>query len=93
MLRDLRPQEVSTATQLIDSVDTVFDADPAVKALSHQFAENRVVVVQSFADFTVAQSFCISDRSAFFAAQVLERASEQITIAGVHRHDAVGDPF
>ena len=72
---------------ILDAVDAVLDADPAVKADAGQRAKNRVVVVHALADLAVPQPFGIAN-AVFFAAQILDRAFGQVAVAGVHRHHA-----
>ena len=62
MLRDLFAQELDALAQLVDAVDAVFDADPAVEADARQLAEDGVVVVQAAADDAVPQAAARSRR-------------------------------
>ena len=54
MLGHLEAKEGNAALELFESVDAVFDADPAVEADAGQLGENRVLVVHSFADLAVS---------------------------------------
>ena len=88
VLRDLSAEESRTAFELVEAVDAVFDADPAVEADAGQLGEDRVVVVHALADLAVAQPLGVAD-AVFLAAQVFDRALGQVAVAGVHRDDAV----
>ena len=54
MLCDFCPQKIRTALQLLDAIDAIFDADPAIESDSCQSTENRIVVVETLADFAMS---------------------------------------
>src|SRR5690606_6117716 len=89
VLGDFAAQEGDAALQLVEAVHAVFDADPAVEALSLQFRENGIVVVESLADLAVAESLGVAHRSGFLATQVLKGTLGEVAVAGVHGDDAV----
>src|SRR5688500_7628738 len=88
VLGDFLAQERRAAFKLVEPVDAVFDADPAVEADARQLLEDRVVVVHPTADLAVPQPLGVAD-AVFLAAQVLDRALGQVAVAGVHGDDAV----
>ena len=48
-------EECNTALQLIHSVYLVFDTDPSVKMHPFQLGKNSIIIIQPFANLTVAQ--------------------------------------
>ena len=79
------------ARELVHSVDSVLDADPTVEANALEFAEDGIVVIETFADLAVAQAFGVASDAAFFAAEIFEGAFGKVAIAGVHGDDAMRD--
>src|SRR5687767_5430310 len=88
MLGDLLAEECCTTLELVEAIYAVFDADPAVEADASQLLEDRVVIVHSFADLSVAKALGVAD-AVFLATQFFDRSLREIAIAGVHRDDAM----
>src|SRR5262245_28381322 len=63
MLSDLCAQKPDRFTQLFHPVLAVLDRNPAVESFFSQGREDRVVIVQSFADHAVLQVFRIARRA------------------------------
>ena len=54
VLGNFSAQEIRAAAELVNPVDPILDTDPAIEPLAFQLAKDRVVVVEPFADFSVA---------------------------------------
>jgi len=65
-LGGLALEEVGAAAELVDAVDAVLDADPAVEADVLKLGEDGVVVVKALADLAVAQALGVTGGAAFF---------------------------
>src|SRR5262245_13538581 len=63
MLGDLAPKEGRRFAQLFHPVFAVLNRNPPVESFFSQGREDRVVIVQSFADHAVLQVFRIAHRA------------------------------
>src|SRR5215470_10346030 len=90
MLGDLAPKEGRRFAQLFHPVLAVLNRNPAVESFFSQGREDRVVIVQSFADHAMFQVFRIA-RRAVLVLQIFDRPTNQIAVRRVHRDDATLD--
>ena len=87
---NLVPQECRAVVELIHAVDTVFDADPTIKADTRKLRKDRVIIVDTLTDDAMAESVGIAF-DVFFTAQIFDGTLSQIAIAGVHGDHAMLD--
>src|SRR5438270_6755360 len=91
ILDPLRFEEVDRPTNLVESVDAVFNGDPAAESRLRQEAEDRTVIVQSATDFAVLQRSGVASCAVCLSQVGERRSASQIAIGRVHRDDAVAN--
>src|SRR4051794_8596494 len=91
MLGNLGADETDAFGELVHTVHSVLDADPAVEAHRSKFGKDRIVIVEPSANGAVTKPLGVARRSTFFSPQILECAFGEIAVGRVHRDDAVLD--
>src|SRR5580704_5355341 len=74
--------------QFVHAIYSVFNGDPGMKSDGTKCREDRVIVVHPFPNHAVREPARIPN-GVFFAAQVFDGAAFKITVAGMHRNDAM----
>src|SRR4051812_32855606 len=92
MLLDLASQERHTFLQLRKPIDAVLDADPAVKTGVVKRAKYRIIIIQPATNDAVPQPARVTS-AVFLLAKIVQRALDQVSIAGMHRDHTMLHPI
>src|SRR5205814_2848909 len=88
VLASLSFQEGHRALQLVETVQTIFDRDPAGESCAGEDAKNGAVIDQASTRFAVFQLVGVAERPVGLTELLHRGALGQIAIGGVHRDDA-----
>src|SRR5206468_10311662 len=93
ILGALALQKRDRSPQLVESVQSVFDRDPAGEPGARQDSKNLVVVDHAFADLAVPERVLVADRAVARAKVLERRATGEVPIRRVQRHHSRQDFF
>ena len=74
MLTDFISKKCYAAFKLCHPFHSVFNTDPPIKTNPFKFCEDGIVIIKAFANFTMAQTLCISSDTSFLFSQVVKGA-------------------
>src|SRR5262245_5880818 len=88
VLGPLLLQERDRSLQLVEAIHPVLHGNPAGELRAREDSENRIVIDESLAGFAMPQLVGVADRAVAVPQLIGGCPRRQISIGGVHRHDA-----